>query len=243
MPNVDAGDTCAYETLAPEYYDPIRHPTCANFRYASKQIIKPWLEKFSDYRPICEVGAGMSVAAELLLEAGESIADLFVTDSVQSMLDHSLRWKIARDHISVAQASKLPFPASSFSLCISSLGDPYNNETMWAELARVLRDDGYAVFTTPAYEWASLYRGLTGSGDRAAEFFLSDGRTILAPSMIYDQNCQTKLISSEPLMEVVDFQVMTFSQLPPRNVSPKLLVAREKDLPIVAGYLVRKSRL
>ncbi len=243
MTKADAGNTSAYEALAPEYYDAIRHPTCANFRYASKQIIKPWIEKLVDYRPICEVGAGMSVAAELLLEAGESIADLFLTDSVQSMLEYSLNWKIAQDHISVAEASELPFAASSFSLCISSLGDPYNTEEMWAELARVLRDDGYAIFTTPSFEWASIYRGLTGSGDRAAEFYLSDGRTIFAPSIIYDQNCQTKLIGSGPLMEVVDFQVMTYSQLPARNVSPKLLVAREGNLPIVVGYLIRKSAL
>jgi SAM-dependent methyltransferase len=243
MIKIDAGDTSAYDTLAPEYYDAKHHPTCANFRHASKQIIKPWLEKLADYRPICEVGAGMSVTAELLLEAGESIADLFLTDSAQSMLEYSLGWKIARDHISVAEASKLPFPASSFSLCISSLGDPYNTEKMWAELARVLRNDGYAIFTTPSYEWASIYRGLTGSGDRAAEFCLSDGRTIFAPSMIYDQNYQTKLIGSEPLMEVVDFRVITYSQLPARSISPKLLVARENNLPIVVGYLVRKSLL
>lgn len=243
MRKINEENTSAYETLAPEYYDSAQHPTCANFRYASKQIIKPWLEKLTDCHPICEVGAGMSVAAEALLEAGESIADLFLTDSARSMLDYSLDWKIARDHTFVAEASRLPFPASSFSLCISSLGDPYNTENMWAELARVLRDYGYAIFTTPSYEWASIYRGLTGSGDCAAEFCLSDGRTVLAPSMIYDQNYQTKLINSEPSMEVVDFQVMTYSQLPPEKVSPKLRIARENDLPITAGYLVRKSPL
>ena len=90
MRKVDIENISTYETLAPEYYDPVRHPTCANFRYASKQIIKPWLEKLTDYRPICEVGAGKSVAAELLLEAGESTADLFLTDSSQSMLEYSL---------------------------------------------------------------------------------------------------------------------------------------------------------
>jgi len=241
MVKVAAGDASPYDALAPEYYDAVRHPTCANFRYASKELIKSWFEKLADYRPICEVGAGRSVAAELLLEGGGSTSELYLTDSAQSMLDHSLGWKIPSGHISVAEASRLPFETSSFSLCISSLGDPYNTKEMWVELARVLRDYGYAIFTTPSYEWASAYRQLTGSGDSVAEFYLSDGRTVFAPSLIYDQACQEKLIALDPSMEVVDFQVVTYSQLPSGSVSPKLLVAKEGNLPIAVGYLVRKS--
>jgi SAM-dependent methyltransferase len=233
----------AYEALASEYYDSTWHPTCANFRYASCLLIKPWLEKFANDRPVCEIGAGMSIAAELLAESNSSLSNLYLTDSVQSMLEHSLKWEAARPRAFVAEAGNLPFEPNIFGLCISSLGDPYNTGELWEELARVLSGDGYAIFTTPSYEWASRYRKTISDSlcELAAEFRLSDGRIIFAPSVIYNYGDQVKLIEASRGMEVIDFQRVRYSQLPPDNISPKLLVAQENDLPIVSGYLVRRS--
>jgi SAM-dependent methyltransferase len=185
----------------------------------------------------------MSIAAELLLESDSPVANLYLTDSVQSMLEYSLKWEAAGLRAFVAEAGNLPFAPNTFGLCISSLGDPYNAVELWAELARVLSSDGYAIFTTPSYEWASRYRRtVSGSlNELTAEFCLSDGRTIFAPSMIHNQGDQIKLIEASHLMEVIDFQVVTYSQLPSVNISPKLQVARENDLPVVSGYLVRRS--
>jgi methyltransferase family protein len=233
----------AYEVLAPEYYDPVRHPTCANFRLASQQLIRPWLEKHSDGRAICEIGAGMSVVADLLLEMQLPLGNLYLTDSAQSMLKHSEKWAVGGASSIVAEASALPFATSAFGLCVSSLGDPYNVSSFWSELARVISANGYAIFTTPSYEWASRYRS-NGSGDAngaVAEFILSDGRTIHVPSLIYSRPDQVAMIARGHLMEVMDFREITFSQLPAASISPKLLVTRELDLPIMAGYLMRRT--
>jgi len=235
--------TAAYEVLASEYYDSIRHPTCANFRYASRQLIKPWLEEFADDRLICEVGAGMSIAAELLAELNSPLMNLYLTDSARSMLDYSMKWQAARRRAFVAEAGSLPFAPKTFGICISSLGDPYNTDELWEELARVLSSGGYAIFTTPSHEWASHYRKTVSDtlNELAAEFLLSDGRIIFAPSMIYNQGDQMKLIEASGRLEVIDIKHLKYSQLPQARISPKLLLARENDLPIVSGYLVKRS--
>lgn len=65
-PNVVLQST--FDVVAPEYYDPVRHPTCGNFRRASEILLAKWLSKFEGIREVCEVGAGKSVVAELLLK-------------------------------------------------------------------------------------------------------------------------------------------------------------------------------
>lgn len=238
-----AGRASAYEVLAPEYYDPVRHPTCANFRLASQQLIRPWLKRYADKRPICEIGAGMSVVADLLLEMQLPLANLDLTDSAESMLKYSDKWVAGGAHSVVADASSLPFATGAFGLCVSSLGDPYNNPEFWTEVARLTLTGRYAIFTTPSREWASRYRA-DESGDSnssVAEFILSDGQTIHVPSIIYSRPDQEALITRERLLEIVDFKEITFSQLHAASISPKLFLAKDNDLPIVTGYLIRRA--
>lgn len=234
--------TSAYELLAREYYDSRLHPTCANLREASKVLIRDWFRKFVDNAPVCEIGAGRSVAAELLLEMQRPLSDLCLTDSVSAMLDYSKKWESAVAKAIVADAADLPYAAGSFDLCVASLGDPYNQPGFWSELARVMSAHAHAIFTTPSYEWASRYRADPSdeASSFSAEFLLADGSTIHAPSMVFQREEQVRLIEGAGTLEVIDFRQFTFSQLSSDSISPKLLVARDADLPIATGYLIRK---
>src|SRR3989442_58588 len=84
-----------YEDLALEYYDPNLHPTSANFREASAEVLRDWLE-FVEFNGawICEVGAGKSLIPEFL--NGRVCLDrLILVDSSPSMLAYSKPWCVA----------------------------------------------------------------------------------------------------------------------------------------------------
>ena len=82
-----------YEDLASEYYDPLRHPTCANFREASDLLLGGWLREYSAAGAwICEVGAGRSTVAEQLAMRNISLNRLTLADSSAEMLAYSREW-------------------------------------------------------------------------------------------------------------------------------------------------------
>ena len=138
-----------YDDLALEYYDSGRHPTCANFREASRDLLVSWLRELG--RPdtrVLEVGAGSSVVSEWLAEDKRSVARFVATDLSLRMLRYSMAHGSNADFV-VCNAQQLPFAAGSFDLVVSSLGDPYNTITFWKEVTRVLTIGSYALFTTP----------------------------------------------------------------------------------------------
>lgn len=234
--------TNVYEFLAAEYYDPLRHPTCANFRTASKAILDVWLDQLSSAGDLCEIGCGMSVFAELLDERGSSLKQLYLVDSAPSMLKYSAGWVGRGAHLMLADAADLPFKNNAVDLCVSSLGDPYNGPAHWEEIRRILEPRGYAMYTTPSHEWASLFRGGAeiGADPDTAEFALLNGETVLAPSTILPEKTQIERIQNGTNLKVADVSSFRFSQLPPGVISGKLKVAKDADLPIVTGYLVQK---
>jgi SAM-dependent methyltransferase len=231
----------SYETLAAEYYDAIRHPTCANFHEASRLLIESLAVDYSQPGLVCEVGCGMSILAEVLVDGMDGLSRLLLTDSSPSMLEHSADWVNKGATALVADAAELPFGNDSVGFCLASLGDPYNDQQLWPELSRVLSVGGHIVFTTPSYEWASRYRASEGSEISTAEFWLSDGSVIAAPSIILDVGAQTNMIAATQSLRVIKVQTMQYSQLPSLNISPKLKIAEDGNLPIVTAYVARKG--
>src|SRR2546429_557442 len=97
----------SYEELASEYYDPLRHPTCANFREASALILKKWVMAHpGQFR--WEVGAGDSVLAELLSESAPGTKGVVIADASLSMLKYSSRWTTQGALLVVSRAESLP---------------------------------------------------------------------------------------------------------------------------------------
>ncbi len=233
--------TVTYEDFAREYYDPLRHPTSANFREASCALLAQSLKECpGEHDWICEVGAGKSMVAELLSGWGCSLDRLLVSDVAPSMLNYSARWDTEGAHLLLADATSLPLRSRSIGVLIASLGDPYNGKAFWREAYRVLCPGGVAQFTVPAHDWARSYRRRSDAEQGCAEFELVDGRIVAVPSFIYseDEQCDLMKSSGFSVKEIVQF---TIGELHSLYLSPKLLKEeRGARAPVVTGYIVTK---
>jgi SAM-dependent methyltransferase len=238
MTNATA-DVGTYSELAAEYYDPSRHPTSANFREASRLVLKQWLSSAcSDETWMCEVGAGRSLVAEELLHEGRVLARLLVVDSSCQMLSHSAMFN---DHaiggLLLANARRLPLTSHSLGALVTVLGDAYNDSSFWREVSRTLKPGGVAIATLPAYEWATALRPDPSLG--YAEFRVGQ-RRVLVPSTVKAVPEQTAMIQHEGLVvqETLNIRIRDLTG----TLSEQLLLKRGLDAPTVTGYLVVKPR-
>lgn len=225
-----------YENLAHEYYDAARHPTSANFREASRILLRGWLHQHSaEDLSVCEVGAGKSLLAEMDVQVGV----LTLVDSSPSMLAYSQRFAGPRVKLILGDALRLPPADSSVELLVSSLGDPYNEEGFWKEVFRVLQPGRLALFTTPSYEWAAAFRRSGRQRHDFAQFELRDGRRLCVPSLIHPEEIQRKLIESSGLI-VKRLIHVRMAELRVHPLSPKLCPERGPAARVVTGYELAK---
>jgi SAM-dependent methyltransferase len=177
--------------------------------------------------------------AELLekMDRSDILRELVITDASTGMLAHSLRWAKYGAMLQCAQACSLPYRDGWFDLVLAAAGDPYNENATWREAARVLREGGYCIFTTPSYQWAVNYRKFTNSEIASAEFESRSGRKIMVPSFISPrrrQECELKKAGLYPL----DYQIVKVRDLAGQNIPPKLLLS-DGRLPIMEGYIAQ----
>jgi SAM-dependent methyltransferase len=230
----------SYEELASEYYDPIRHPTCARFREASRMLISRWLGQRDAWRgQLCEVGAGDSVLAEALRIGNVQFDDVLLTDASPAMLRYSTRWRDRQVHLAVADAASLPLEAQGVTLVVASLGDPYNAYPFWREVRRVLRDRGECWFTTPSHEWATALRQHPDSRDWAV-FEDARGTELRVWSRVLPELRQIRLIESAGLV-IQEVRHVARKHLRDARLAPKLGVLPSDDRPVVTGYRVASS--
>lgn len=229
-----------YDDLAAEYYDRVRHPTCANFRDASGILLRSWLDVVNARTGwICEVGPGKSLWAEIMSPDAARLCQLVLIDSSPLMLAHSKPLWRAGARMIVGDASRLPLVSEAVDVVVAVLGDSYNLPSFWRESARVLRPGASIVFTSPSYEWACVYRTGSASGSAWAEFELSDMSRLVVPSFINSQEDQTLLIEDCELVVKRVAQV-PLSVLRSDQISPKLRGFLGADDPVVTGYYATK---
>jgi SAM-dependent methyltransferase len=220
-----------YADLASEYYDPIRHPTCANFREGSQALIARWLnELVKSDDDVLETGAGASLVAEWLEEEGQELSTLVIADSSKEMLRYSRRPSVPLKML-VCDSQRLPLASESFNIIVASLGDPYNTPEFWVEAARLLRPNGHVIFTTPSFDWADQFRDRAAS----AEFVLRDGRTISVPSFIESEERQREIIGLSGLV-LIDVRSFQDTEIRSTPRSPKL-----RRGSIISAYLAAKK--
>jgi SAM-dependent methyltransferase len=229
----------SYELVASEYYDSGRHPTCANFREASRILLREWRLPLVSSRRVCEIGAGKSITAEIFSEENRPLDGLTLVDESPSMLAYSKHWTQEGANLKLGAASHLPFATEEVDVVVSCLGDPYNGVSFWREVSRILRHEGLCLFTTPSHDWATSFRKQTNSDPESAQFELLDGTRVLLPSFILHDSDQVALIQSCEL-EVCKVAHISVRDLSGHRLSPKLLLSRGQDASVVAGYLISK---
>lgn len=234
-----------YEDVAGEYYDAIRHPTCANLLDTSHALLRDWMgcgQASSGW--LCEIGPGQSALAPAVAEAGGDLRRVVLVDASWSMLACTGRWARCGVRLVQGDARQLPFTDASFALVLASLGDPYNDEYFWCEVSRVARPGAALFFTTPSHDWALAYRGEGDDlGVLTAEFELAGGRRVRVPSRILSTSAQRSLIEASGLV-VEEVREVPVSALDPGQRSPKLVARRGQAASVLTGYRISKpSRL
>lgn len=210
----------SYDVVASEYYDPLRHPTCRNFRSLSRTWLADVLPRDAQAALCLEVGAGASLLAPLLQARGVPLAGLALQDASAAMLLHARRWCEAGAVAAVAAAHDTGRPDHGTALLVASLADPYNTPAFWREAARILHPHGEALVTLPSHDWALRFR----RGESLAEFTLLDGRAVALPSHVPPLPAQIALLEQAGL-RLVRFDALGIESLPAGEpVSPKLQV-------------------
>ncbi|KRR01651.1 class I SAM-dependent methyltransferase [Bradyrhizobium valentinum] len=207
------GRLSQYAAVAAEYYDANRHPTCRNFRDASRLFLQTSLDcNYLDGLTL-EVGAGQSLVAELAECNYVHFERAVLLDRSIEMLSYSRKFaKIA--NLVVGDGRRLPFADSSISLIVAALGDPYNVEAFWREVSRCLDKGGRCLFTTPSYSWAQSFR-LPSRTERegAAYFELADGQQLYLPSFVRSPAQQEQIIQQAGL-EISNVSNLTVDMIP-----------------------------
>ena len=238
MMNAAGVPSSTYEDVAAEYYDPVRHPTCANFSELSNAYLHP----ASANMPRRAQTSSRSAPADrrwrrILQEGGLPVTRLTLLDQSARMLAYSRDWADKGARLIVGDTCRTQLPERSFRLIVSALGDPYNCPAFWREVARLLEPCGVCLFTTPAPEWATRFR--PPEAQSHAEFVIADGRTVLVPSKIPTREQQGSMIADAGLHSVDDEGLIAEKLSGPP--SPKLLLDETTmRLPIVRGFTVRR---
>lgn len=228
-----------YDDVAAEYYNSLRHPTCANFSELSNIYLTPRVRKYlSKFTAILEVGAGRSTVAPIMHRDGVALERLTLLDKSAGMLAYSREWsKYGLPAPLIADACRSELPSGNFGLIVSALGDPYNCPSFWQEVARLLEPGGICLFTTPAAEWSMRFR--EPHARAYAEFVVAGGYTVLVPSKVPPLDRQVRMIA-EPGLQVVEVVSLSAEDLTGVR-SPKLLVNEiTKRLSIVRGFAAQR---
>jgi SAM-dependent methyltransferase len=227
-----------YDDIAAEYYDAVRHPTCANFFELSAIFLVPRVLKYAPAaKSILEVGAGRSIVASAMAAKQLPLSHVTLLDQSPRMLGYSRDWEQRGARLLIADAANTGLPSASFQLIVSSLGDPYNDANFWQEMSRLLDSKGICLFTTPAPEWSERFRA--ESSRRVAEFALTNGAKALVRSEILPLASQRRIIRNAGLY-LDEVQALDTAQLS-GPLSSKLLVGGEiSGLPVVRGFEVKK---
>lgn len=246
MSDLDTAMISEYGELADEYYDPTRHPTCANFRKLSYLLIEKILSASPELFNKClEIGAGRSVMAELRKNGLERLGHLTISDKSERMLRHSSDLAPYYDADLLLDIEDTPnirrVCTGQYDLVVASLSDPYNGEALLQSLKKIIDFEGRVILTTPSHEWANAYRKKSQSGlYNVAVFISKDGTRHYLRSIILPIDEQIELCDR------FDFRISCLEQIycdqiPAVELSTKLAIVRRNRLPAVTGYVLTRQ--
>jgi SAM-dependent methyltransferase len=183
------------EGLAKEFYDPALHPTTANFRALSLDLLGQALPHLCARSTVIEIGAARSIFLDIPSIRPVELPVICLDHSTH-MIRHSRQPNQGNLILAIGDAEALPIQASTVDVLVASLGAPYNTLEFWREARRVLKPDARLYFTTPSFEWASVMRPTTaGTGLTESASYSVRNSTIELLSITYAEEEQIALLA------------------------------------------------
>jgi SAM-dependent methyltransferase len=215
----------SYDLIAAEYYDEVRHPTCADFRLAGRIYLERLFASAPLRGRIAEIGSGKSLVAEFLQR------DLVLIDKSAGMLAYNGDWKERR----IVDVEEQPFGHQEFDWVIAFLGDPFNSDRTWRNIGESLKPGGRCIFSVPSFVWAMKFRNESElEKEGFAAFEITSGELCFVKSTIRTTQDQFSVISRAGLSGAsVDH--IRMSELPIVR-SPKLSKTLGSDDPVLDIY-------
>ncbi|MFK4540372.1 SAM-dependent methyltransferase [Bradyrhizobium ottawaense] len=215
--------------MALEYYNPDLHPTCADFRVASRLFLESF---FGEHKPtgrIADVGCGLSIVRDFVDR------NLVLIDSSAQMLAKNLG-SVEKRLLNVEEQS---FGDAEFDWVFAILADPFNSIAVWRNIRSALKDGGRCIFVVPSYRWALNFRAHSSDERKGfACFRKADNSFVYLRSTILSPADQVELIEFAGLRFVNAVHVL-MGELPEIK-SPKISDALSKDQPLLDVYQAEK---
>lgn len=227
-----------YDFVADEYYLP-RHVTSRNFDAATAAYLAGNVLSVPSEGLALDLGAGRGRLGEYLRVDAERV--IHVDISFRMLTLNPRERSLGRIN---ADAQRLPFGKSTFSLVGAFLFDPFNVQDVFREVARVLRSGGVFVASLPHVVWGSMLRSAKGSSADQAVFVLQDGRRYVRRSILSDEaDLKAKFASAGMLVRQMSPLTLPKTE---SHVSPDVEVpacalgVSPYDLPIVQLLVATK---
>ena len=242
----DAGDIVSrskagYELLAPEYYIPARHPTCANFDLLHQHV----LELLQDFvRPdghYLEVGCGRG---RLDLVCPKS--QVLLTDIVEGMVSLAFQRTGGECRCCVLDVMAPDMPQGQCNGIGAFLADPYNIPRFFSQMHGLLAPKGFLVVTLPSHFWASVLRRRLGMRENETTFILLDRSTIVVPSLTRSTEDQVEMMKvcgfNVELCGALSLNDLDASSSPSHHVrlAAEAVGLAPEEFPLLDYYLVIK---
>lgn len=194
----------SYGKVAAEYYDEGLHPTCADFRTASRVLLTRIFETVRPSGPIADIGCGRSVVAEF------TTGNLVLVDQSSEMLSQNAE----NFEYRVCDVEAEPFGRSEFDWVFAILGDPFNSLPTWRHIRQAMKPRASCVFVVPSYVWSEKFRARhPAERPGYARFVMASGEPVYLRSSILSQEEQSALIEHAGL-SVADIGHVLAGEMP-----------------------------
>jgi len=234
---VDKLNRKGYEAIASDFTEDKRITT-RNFHELSEKF---FCEMFSEYvstsSDVLEIGPGQGWLERTVSPKCRTYVCIDIAEAMTKTIGNVANITTSVRCMDVA--------SESFDVVVASLADPYFYPEAICEVNRILKNNGYFIFSLPASEWATALRGEFDASNKTS-FVLSAEGTVEVYSLIHPED---KL---NWIMDVCEFEgvkLMTASgaELSGKEISPAITKAAQSigkevnDLAIVTMAVYRKK--